>query len=263
MLKREFKVNLKAFIIWTGIMIGILIMIYAVYPSIISGENGNKVDEMVKMFPPEVLKAFNMDIAGLDSAFGWLKSEGFVFIYLIIGIYASILGSTLILKEESERTVEYLVSLPVTRLKWAGDKIKAGVFYIVSMILALGIFNLAALNVSENPDNKQLLLLSITPVFPSLVLFSIGLFLSGFMHKTKNMLGLSIGIVFAAYMLNVISEMGDSVRFLRYFSVFTLADARNVINDSRINPWCIIISLMLFTALTVISVLRYDKKELV
>ena len=35
------------------------------------------MDEMMNLFPEEMLKAFNMDIASMNSAFGWLKSEGF------------------------------------------------------------------------------------------------------------------------------------------------------------------------------------------
>ena len=75
MIKRELKVNLKGFAVWTGTVLVLLLLIYMVYPSIVTAENGKKVDEMVKAFPPEILKAFNMDIAGLDTAFGWLKSE--------------------------------------------------------------------------------------------------------------------------------------------------------------------------------------------
>jgi hypothetical protein len=62
-----------------------------------------------------MLKAFNMDISSMDSAYGWLKTEGFVFVYLIVGVYASIMGSNILLKEESEKTIEYLNSLPVKR----------------------------------------------------------------------------------------------------------------------------------------------------
>jgi ABC-2 type transport system permease protein len=65
------------------------------------------MEEMLKVFPPEVLKAFNMDISSIDSAYGWLKSEGFIFVLLIIGCYSAIMGSNVLLKEESDKTIEY------------------------------------------------------------------------------------------------------------------------------------------------------------
>ena len=263
MQKRELKVNLKGFLIWTGIMLALLLLIYLVYPSIVGDDNGSKIDDMVKAFPPEILKAFNMDIAGLDTAFGWLKSEGFVFLYLIIGIYSCLLGSTILLKEESEKTIEYMAALPITRRKAAIDKIVVSLFYILAMIVALGVFNVIALNITEEPDTMQLVLLSITPVYPAVVLFALGLFLSTFTHKTKKMLGISIGLVFAAYILSVISEMGASVEGFKYLSVFTLADSRWVITNSELRPAFPLISLALFAILIILSLVRYQKKELV
>lgn len=83
MLKRELKVNLKSFIIWNVILLGIFLIAYLMYPSIIASDNISMMDEMLQMFPEEMLKAFNYDISMMDTAYGWLKSEGFVFVLLI------------------------------------------------------------------------------------------------------------------------------------------------------------------------------------
>ena len=115
MFKRELKINLKSFVIWTTILIGLFLVVFLVYPSIINSANMEMIDEMMKIFPEEMLKAFNMDLSSINSAFGWLKTEGFVFVLLITGIYSGILGSNILLKEESDKTIEYLNSVPVTR----------------------------------------------------------------------------------------------------------------------------------------------------
>ena len=95
MLKRELKVNFKSFLIWLLCLILLYGFVYLMYPSIIKSDNIKMIDEMMKIFPEEVLKALNMDIASIDTAFGWLKTEGFVFILLIIGCYSGILGSNI------------------------------------------------------------------------------------------------------------------------------------------------------------------------
>ena len=130
--------------------------------------------------------------------------------------------------------MEYLNSLPVTRKKIAGNKIVCGLFYIILMVIIVGIFNFIGLTLSGEFDKKSYILLSITPMFSSIVIFSICLFLSTFTHKTKKTLGISLGIVFASYFLNIISELGESTEFLKYISIFTLADIRNVIIDVAI-----------------------------
>ena len=263
MFKREMKINFKSFVIWTSILIGLFLIVFLVYPSIINSENMEMMDEMMKMFPEEMLKAFNMDISSIDTAFGWLKTEGFVFVLLITGIYSGILGSNILLKEESDKTIEYLNSVPVTRKNIVINKILCGLLYIILMIAIIGIFNFIGLSLSGEFDKKSYILLSITSLFTSIVIFAICLFLSTFTHKTKKTLGISLGIVFASYFLNIISEMGESTEFLKYISIFTLADIRNVIVNMSINPLMIALAIVITAIFMILTITHYERKELV
>lgn len=263
MFKRELKINLKSFIIWTSILIGLFLIVFLIYPSIINSANMEMIDEMMKIFPEEMLKAFNMDISTIDSAFGWLKTEGFVFVLLITGVYSGILGSNILLKEESDKTIEYLNSVPVTRKNIVLNKILCGLFYIILMIVIIGIFNFIGLSLSGEFDRKSYILLSITPLFSSIVIFAICLFLSTFTHKTKKTLGISLGIVFVSYFLNVISEIGESTEFLKYISIFTLADIRNVILNVSINPILVVLAICITIVFMILTMIHYEKKELV
>ena len=263
MFKREMKINLKSVMIWTSILIGLFLVVFLVYPSIVNSENMEMMDEIMKMFPEEMLKAFNMDISSIDSAFGWLKTEGFVFVLLITGIYSGILGSNILLKEESDKTIEYLNSVPVTRKNIVINKILCGLLYIILMIAIIGIFNFIGLSLSGEFDRKSYILLSITPIFSSIVIFAVCLFLSTFTHKTKKTIGISLGIVFASYFLNIISEMGESTEFLKYISIFTLADIRNVIINVSINPLMIVLTIGITVVFMILTTIRYEKKELV
>ena len=263
MFKRELKINLKSFVIWTSILIGLFLVVFLIYPSIINSANMGMIDEMMKIFPEEMLKAFNMDISTIDSAFGWLKTEGFVFVLLITGVYSGILGSNILLKEESDKTIEYLNSVPVTRKNIVLNKILCGLFYIILMIVIIGIFNFIGLSLSGEFDRKSYILLSITPLFSSIVIFAICLFLSTFTHKTKKTLGISLGIVFVSYFLNVISEIGESTEFLKYISIFTLADIRNVILNVSINPILVVLAICITIVFMILTMIHYEKKELV
>ncbi len=263
MLKRELRVNFRSFVTWTTILMILFLAVFLIYPSIITSDSMNSLNEMIKVFPEDLLRAFNMDISSIDSAFGWIKTEGFVFVLLITGIYGGILGSSILLKEENDKTIEYLNSLPVKRTQVVMNKAAVGILYILLMIIVLGIFNYIGLALSGEFDKKSYLLLSITPVFSSVVIFSFCLFLSTFTHKTKNTIGLSLGIVFASYFLNVISELSEETEMLKYISVFTLADIRNVIVEVKINPYLVTVAMGLMIAFIGLTVVRYNKKELV
>ena len=263
MIKREFKVNFKSFIIWTCILIGIFLVVYLVYPYIVTDDSMKNLDEMMKMFPKELLTAFNMDITSINTAYGWLKSEGFMFILIIIGIYSSVLGGSIVLKEENDKTIEYLGYLPVKRKNIMINKIIVSITYITLMVLLLGLFNYVALLLSGDFEQKQYILLSITPLLMALPLFSINLFISTFMHKTKKTFAISLGLVFIFYLLSILSELSDKVEFLKYFSIYTLTDTRNVIANIEINPINIFISLFVTCIFIILSVIRYNKKELI
>lgn len=262
MFKREMRINLRGFIVWTSILIGLFLVVFLVYPSIVNNDSIGMMNEMMKLFPEEMLKAFNMDISSIDSAFGWLKTEGFVFVLLITGIYSGILGSNILLKEESDKTIEYLNSVPITRKNIVLSKIFCGLLYIILMVLVIGIFNFIGLYMSGDFNKKVYILLSITPVFSSVVIFAICLFLSTFTHKTKKTLGISLGIVFASYFFNIIAEMGESTEFLKYVSVYTLADIRNVILNASINPLLVSLTIGITVIFIALTMIHYERKEL-
>lgn len=263
MFKRELKVNLKSFIIWTSILVGMFLVVFLVYPYIITDDTMNSLDNMMKVFPKELLKAFNMDITSINTVYGWLKSEGFMFVLIIVGIYSSMLGSSIVLKEESDKTIEYLNSLPVRRKEIMFKKILVSIFYITLMVVVIGIFNYIGLALSGEFSRKQYLLLSITPLLIGLPLFAINLFISTFRHKTKKVIGISLGMVFLFYFLQIISDLGEKTKFIKYFTIYTLADTRNIVSKSSMNPIMIIISITITIVFIGYSFIRYEKKELI
>ena len=263
MIKREFKINLKSFLIWLSILIIMFLVVYLIYPYIVTDDTMKSMDELMSIFPPEVLKAFNMDMSSISTAYGWLKTEGFMFVLLIVGFYSSILGGTILLKEESDKTIEYLGSLPIKRSRIITNKIIVSITYIILMIIILGIFNYIALSISGSFEHKQFILLSLTPILIGLPLFSISLFISTFFHKTKKIIGICLGIVFISYLFSVLSELSSNVEFLKCFSIYTLADTRNVISKIAINPWNIVISAILTELFLIFSYSRYSHKELI
>ena len=77
------------------------------------------------------------------------------------------------------------------------------------------------------------------------------------------MLGITLGLVFGSYILYMLSTIAKEMEFLKYISVFTLADIRNVIQNVEINPIMIVSSLILSLVFFIITMIHYNKKELV
>ena len=263
MFKRELKYNFKSFILWTIVLVVLFALVFLLYSTFIKSDNLENINEIMKVFSEDVLKMFNLDITHIDTAFGWMETEGFIFLLLITGVYSGMLGCSILTKEEDEKTIEYLHSLPIKRNSIVISKILVGILYIFLMSFILGISNFISLSMLEKFDKNVFILLSISPVFSNIVIFMFSLFVSTFTHKHKKVLPISLAFVFASYLFVTLSELNEKVIFLKYFSVYTLADIRGIISDERIKIQYVLISIVLTTLLIILSVFRYNKKELV
>lgn|SRR5574344_563106 len=263
MLKREFKINFKSFIIWTLIGISLFLVVFLVYPSIIESNNGNNLNQMLESFPKEMLAMFNMDISNVDTAYGWFKTEGLACITLLTCLYSAILGSSILVKEESDKTIEFLYSKPINRSQIVTSKLLCGTIYLIASLLIITIFNVFGMYFSDCLELKTFLLLSFSLLLTSLPMFYLTVFISTFFRKTKNTFGISLGIVFISYFLQLLSCMGKKLEFLKYISLHTLADSRGIIENGNVNVILLIIAITI-SVISIIGIyINYNRKELV
>ena len=219
-IRKELKNGLVSFLIWVAVLCGMFGMIFLLYPYIIDDVDPESINALLNMFPESVLKAFNMDLSGIDSAFGWLKSEGFVFILLVSGCYSALLGSSIVLKEENDHTIEYLNALPISRAQIVWKKYISGLIYVAGLVLVTALSNWLFLTFTETIDNKAYWLLAITPLFTSVVLYSVSMLISTVMHRYSAMMGISLGFVFVSYILNMFLKVDDT--FLKCFKILCI-----------------------------------------
>ena len=57
--------------------------------------------------------------------------------------------------------------------------------------------------------------------------------------------------------------MGESTEFLKYISIFTLADIRNVIVEVSINPLMVALAIGITVIFMILTIIHYNRKELV
>ncbi len=259
MINRELKVNFKSLITWVVVVMSILLIVFLMYPTISSSSDIN-INDIVKIMPENLLSAFNIDLVDISSVDGFFKTEGMVLLMLIYSIFAGQLGANILLKEESDKTIEFLYSKPVSRRNILTSKIIAGLINVVSLIIIMSVFIAIGLLVSDAPV-KDVLLLNFTLIMPSVLIFLMTLFVSTFFRKAKQMSAISYGIVFLSYFANMFSGMSESIEWLKYLSVYTLADVRNQVANNMFNETFIILFIILAVILIILTYVRYDNKE--
>lgn len=261
MLKKEFKCNIKSLIIWIGIIAFLLLVVFAIYPSMMQ-ENANMTEMMKEMFSPEVLRLFNMDIVGFDSVFGWIATEGYLLLVLLGGSYFAILGGTILLKEQDDHTIDFLYSKPISKNKIVTSKILLGLLYILIFCGGIALINFIGLTLSNDFDFIKWLLISVLPIFVCLFFFMISLLISLGFKKTSTSIGANLGAVFGFYILSMLGALSDKIEFLKYLSPFYYTDARSVLENSTIDILNIGIVTICSIVFGVLLYISYNKKEL-
>ena len=261
MLKRELKINFKSLILWTIILAITYIAVFLIYPSLMNEQSAQSMKTMIESMPQEMLSAFNMDIVGIESAYGWFKTEGFIFLTLIGGLYAAIMGSTILLKEENDKTIEFLYSKPISRNNIVSSKILCGILNITLFTGIITISNYIFLNMAEDFDTKQFFMISLLPILLYYMLFFITLFISTFLKKNRKSMSLAIALVFVSYLMQVIGSMGKSTEIFKQLSLFEFVSSRYIILNDGFDMKYIIIGIAIILISVIGTYVRYNKKE--
>ena len=263
MLLRELKVNLKTLILYTIILSVTFSFIFLIYPSIVTDETKVMLDEMVKTMPAEMMQSFNMDIIAMDDAYGWFKTEGYIFLVLIGAVYSAILGSTILVKEENDKTIEFLYSKPINRKQIVTSKILCGIINIFIFTLIVTFFNYLTLTSSESFEIKEFLMISIPTILIYYLFFFTMLFISVLLKKTKKSMNTGIAFVFVSYGMQLIGGISEEIKILKEISYFEFASARYIILNNALDMKYVISGIVTILILILLTYYRYDKKEFI
>ena len=218
--------------------------------------------DLATTMPEEMLGSFNMDIIGIENAYGWFKTEGYVFLILIGGVYASILGATILIKEENDKTIEFLYSKPINRNQIVTSKILCGIINILLFTVIVTVLNYIGLKSVETFELKEFLMISILPLLTYYLFFFTSLFLSTFIKKTRKSMGIGVAIVFISYAMQLVGGVSADLDILKKMSYFEFSSARYLILNNSLDMKYLILGITVIVILILAIYYRYDKKEI-
>jgi ABC-2 type transport system permease protein len=257
---RELKANLRSLIIW-GV---IVILFVTIGVSKFSAYYGNP--EMLAILddmPPALLAAFNMEAFNLTTVSGFF---GLMFTYfaLLLSIAAAMWGSDIISKEERDKTVEFSLTLPVTRSRLVTAKTLAALVNCIGLLLITWAVSLVSA-AQYQPDREfyQFLGLCMLALFiMELTFLAVGIFLGCAMKQYKRASAAAVSLLLGTYFLSVISGLNQDLDFLKYFSPFKYFDAGVLLRESRLDLAFVGLSLAIIVLSMVGAYLTYTRRDL-
>jgi len=260
---KDMRRNASGLIIWMVIITLLICLTMSVYRTFM--ENQSKITGMLSLVPKGALQFKGIsNFNDLLSVLGFYAANNVIYMMVLGSIFSIVLSSNILLKEEYDKTAEYLLTRPITR-----DEI-----YITKLsVILLNVFLLNAVTslagficlelVKNGPFSiKAFLILSLYTFLLNTLLASIGLFLSTLIKRAKSITTASIGLVLIFYFIYTLSKLTVSGSNIGYISPFRYVDM-NVISPSyNLNLWHLTyfvgISLFLFG----LSFRIYRKKDI-
>lgn len=224
--KMEVRTLVKGLLIWLVLFAVILFGFTAIYPQMHDSAMQDALNATLKGLSPDLLKTFNISTTGSTS---FLVATGFFayyfqYMFLAAAVYAMMLGSQALIKEETDGTIEFLYAQPVTRSGIVSGKLGANtfilaLFWLISYLVSLG----ATILFKQQGDTNQAIIKGISQVFVQeglilLFFLFLGLLLSTLMKSSKQATGLSLGIVFGFYLIGIFADLNDKFSWAKNFS---------------------------------------------
>jgi ABC-2 type transport system permease protein len=257
---RELKANLRSLLIW-GVIV-VLFVTVGVSKFSAYYENPEMLAILDEM-PPALLAAFSFQAFNLTTVSGFF---GLMFTYfaLLLSIAAAMWGSDIISKEERDKTVEFSLTLPVTRSRLVTAKTLAALVNCIGLLLITLAASLASA-AQYQPDSEfyQFLGLCMLALFiMQLTFLAIGIFLGCAMKQYKRASAAAVSLLLGTYFLSVISGLNKDLEFLKYLSPFKYFDAGVLLRESRIDVTFVGLSLAIILVSMGGAYLTYARRDL-
>ncbi|MBR5515048.1 MAG: ABC transporter permease subunit [Clostridia bacterium] len=254
----ELKRNKLSLIIWASVISFMLAVCVLIYP-----EMSGQMNEMSEMFADmgSFSAAFGMDELNFGEFIGYFGIECGNTLGLGGALFAAVTGISALAKEQKDKTAEILLTLPVSRSKIITSKLLSVFTQVLILNLCICVVTLLTiLIIGEEIDLGVFFLLMLSYFLMELEISAITFGISAFISKGGIAIGL--GITFAFYFMNILSNLTEETEFLKYITPYGYTDSALIINDKVLDITALAVGGLFFAVGIILSYLKYTKKDI-
>ena len=256
--KHELRQGRSALIIWTAsisFMLGVCIVIYP--------EMSTQMGDISAMFADmgSFSQAFGMDRINFGEFLGFFGVECGNVLGLGGAFFAALLGISALAKEEKEHTAEFLLTHPVSRTRVITEKLSAVIAQIVILNLAvIAVTALSVLIIGEAADIKTFALLFLSFFLMQLEVAAVTFGISAFLRRGS--LGIGLGLAAVFYFMNIVANLIDETKFLKYITPFGYTESADIIADGALNGGYLAVGMALAAIGVILAFWKYGRKDI-
>ena len=256
--RQEIRSQRLAITIWSlsiGLLIAACVMMYPDMESQMAG-----VNEMFSSMG-NFTAAFGMDQLNFGTLIGYYAVEGGNMLGIGGAFFAAIIGITALMKEEKERTAEFLLTHPVSRVRVITEKLIST--YVIILILNIVVLICSVLSIKMIDEEifwDELLLFHLAYLLMQFEIAGICFGISAFIKKSG--MGIGIGIAGLMYLLNIVANISEDAKPLKYVTAFGYTEGSDIINNKEISTDYLIPGMILMVIFIAVGYIKYSKKDI-
>lgn len=257
---RELRANFKSLLIWSGIVI---LFNYVGFMKFSAYYNNPEMLAILDAMPPAMMAAFSMNSFNLTTVTGFF---GIMVIYfgLILCIAAAMWGSGVISKEERDKTVEFSLTLPVTRGRLVTAKLAA--MLVDCLLLLLITWGITLVSAQQyNPDKEFYNFVAIGTLsflILQMIFLALGVFLGCAMRNHKQSGSVAVWILLGTYFLSILIGLNKDLDSLKYLTPFKYFEPITLLRESSLETTFVLLSMAIIVAFLAGAYATYSKRDL-
>ncbi len=239
----------------------LLLMYLPVFPSLQA--QASNYDDIIKTLPKGVLSAFNVT-ESLPTLMGFLASKHFGFVWaLMIVLLVGSFASFSLAKEVENKTLGFLLSQPISRLRLYWVRFFTGLFGLTIFILfsELATWPLAKLFNYSAPFSEVFYVGILGFVFGFAIL-SLGFLFSACFSEASKSTSFFSAVLLIMYIAHIASSLEPSLNSLRYISIFYYFNPGQVVFDNKLNISAILALLGTGLSSSLLGSIIFNKRDL-
>lgn len=256
--KHELRRNRISLLVWTvaiGFMLAVCVFIYP--------EMKGEMESLGDMFADmgSFSAAFGMDKMNFGTLLGYYATECGNTLGMGGAFFAALCGAGTLAKEEKERTAEFLLTHPISRVKVITQKLLVVLAQIVILnVVVYSIAIVAMAAIGETIPWKEVTLLHVASLLLQIEVAAVCFGISAFLRRGS--LGIGLGIAVMLYFMNLISNITESAEFLQYITPFSYAEGADIVANVTLDAKLVLLGMAYAVVGIVIAYWKYTKKDI-
>jgi len=260
---KEFTRNAASMVIWTLVITILISVTMAIYPVFL--ENQSKITALFSILPKGALQFKGIsNVNDLLSVLGFYAVNNIIYMMVLGSIYSIVLFSGILLKEEYNKTAEYLLTRPITRSEIFTSKLAVAFLNIILLncITSLAGFLFMHIVKTDTFSVRAFLILSVYTLLLNILFGAIGLFVSTLIKRARPITTFSIGLVLIMYFIYTLSKITPGASKIGYLSPFRFADVDALNPEYSLHFWNFMYFAGISAVLMVLAYRNYRKKDI-